>query len=274
MISEPQDRFINEQIAHLIQFQLNHQELRKQMLDSLLKLIKADAPCTIFRLNRSFFITNQEPKVEKIFDFTHQNFPRNSRLTKEIKDDLEAHIISVSSLIEAEVYRQFDYPYTGVSNLRGLYDLVDLLNRKCLRQIAKSLVRKVQINDIMLGWIRPNLNEVWVIGLRRYEYEPKFIETDYELLDTFVKRFYDFRFAWYGKESGSEFLQQLTTREQETIYHFICGLRDKETATQMKISKRTLDAHWQNIFNKLGVNDKISVLDKLGMITKVLTAQT
>ena len=270
-ISEKDDRIINEQICSLIKFNLDHKKLRTNLLNSLLTLIDANAPSTIFRLNRQIFFTDKKPVTEKTFDFGHANLPTDIANAKNIKTDLENHIVSVTSTIESKIYRRFDYPNTGVADLRGLYDLVDLLNRKCLRQISKSMVTQVRIKDIMFGWIRCNINEVWIIGLRRFNSENRFSKYEYKVLETFINRFYDFRSSWYGDLSSQKNLNLLTSREQETVYHFICGLKDKETALQMEISKRTLDSHWQNIFNKLGVSDKVSVLDGLGMIRKALS---
>lgn len=104
--------------------------------------------------------------------------------------------------------------------------------------------------------------------MRRYSDQPKFNHRDYALLKIFTGRLYDFRNAWNQQDASRKFVDLLTSREQEAIYHFVGGFKDKETAAQMKISRRRLDTHWQNIFNKVGVSDKILVLDKLGMITK------
>lgn len=191
--------------------------------------------------------------------------PANQNLAEDIKEDIESHIVSVNSLIEDDYHRKF--APTGVVNLHGLYYLTRLLDRRTLRQLARSSLTTIKVNDIVFGWIRYNLNEVWLIGLRRFADLPKFDNHEHALLKTFASRLYDFRNAWNKEDGSRQYLDVLTSREQEAIYHFVGGFKDKDTAAQMNISKRTLDAHWQNIFNKIGVSDKILVLDKLGMIT-------
>jgi hypothetical protein len=267
------EHLINEKICYLIEFGINHKKLRFELLKSIMELIPSDAPSTIFSLNRSFYANGNLSQTEKTFDFSHQNLPHKKEVANIIQKDIENHITSISSVIEAEIYRKFDYPHTGVTNLKGLYQLTHLLNRKCLRQIALNSMKTIDVKDVLFGWIRVNLNEVWIIALRRFQTKPTYTQEDYVLLKTFVSRFYDFRKAWNKEDSGNTYLELLTHREQEAIYHFVCGLRDKETAFQMNISKRTLDTHWQNIFNKLGVCDKIMVLDKLGMIKKHIKPQ-
>lgn len=265
-ISEKEDRLINEEICRLLPLSFNHSEFRKAILHSpALKMISANAPSTIFSVRRSYNVAKNNQPSEKDFEFHHFKLPADPRFAEAVRKDLENHIISVNSLIEADFHRKF--PATGVTNLRGLYDLTQLLNHKSLRQIALSLLKTIEIKDVIFGWMRCNLNEVWIIALRRFADQPKFNNRDYALLKVFTSRLYDFRGAWNQQDVGQKYVDVLTSREQEAIYHFVGGLKDKETAAQMKISKRTLDTHWQNIFNKMGVGDKILVLDKLGMIT-------
>jgi len=271
-ISENEDRLINEEICRLLPFGLNHGELRKEILHSVLKLLPANAPSTIFCVRRSYNISVNTSSSEKDFEFYHLELPIDADFAETVRRDIENHIIAVNSIIESRFYR--DFPPTGVTNLRGLYDLTRLLNRQSLRQIRLSLLTSIEIKDIVFGWIRFNLNEVWVVALRRFPSQTKFDNHDYSLLKIFMNRLYDFRNAWNKEDKSRKYLELLTSREQEAIYHFVGGLKDKETAAQMNISKRTLDTHWQNIFNKVGVSDKILVLDKLGMITNKIPIET
>lgn len=265
-ISPEEDRLINEEICRLLQFGSNHHELRKELLRSALKLIAANAPSTVLSVRRSYNISNTDNHKEKTLDYNHLNLPPDPVLAKTFKDDIEQHFNTVSSIIEADIYRLF--PQIGVSGLRDLYDMTKILNRACMTRIVPTIITTFEVGDIFFGWMRYNLNEFWVVALRCFPNRPNFNRHDYALLETFLKRFYDFRNAWNKEDKSRQYLDVLTTREQEAIYHFVGGLKDKETAAQMNISKRTLDSHWQNIFNKIGVSDKILVLDKLGMITK------
>lgn len=265
ILTEKEDRSINEEICRLLQFGFNHGEMRKQILQSALKLIPANAPSTILSVRRSYNVSKGINRSEKDFEFHHLKLPANRNLAGAVREDIESHIISINSLIEDDYHRNF--AATGVVNLQGLYHLTHLLDRRTLRRIARSSLTTIKVNDIVFGWIKYNLNEVWLIGLRRFADSPKFGNREHFLLKTFVSRLYDFKNAWNKEDASRQYLDVLTSREQEAIYHFVGGLKDKDTAAQMNISKRTLDAHWQNIFNKIGVSDKILVLDKLGMIT-------
>ena len=62
-----------------------------------------------------------------------------------------------------------------------------------------------------------------------------------------------------------EILEQynLTKREKE-IVHLCCkGLLDKEIASQLAISERTVGSHKSNIFRKCGVNNTVELVHKL-----------
>lgn len=269
MISPEEDRLINEEICYLLQFGLNHHELRKELLRSVLKLISANAPSTILSVRRSYNISDTNNHKEKTLSYNHLNLPSDPILAKTFKDAIEQHFNTVSSIIEADIYRIFTP--IGVTNLRNLYEMTKILKRECLNRIAPTSITAFEVKDIFFGWMRTNLNEFWVVALRCYPDRPKFDNHDYALLETFLRRFYDFRNGWNKEDKSLKYLDVLTNREQEAIYHFVGGLKDKETAAQMSISKRTLDSHWQNIFNKIGVSDKILVLDKLGMITNKIS---
>lgn len=271
-VSETKDRLINEEICRLLQFSFNHSEMRKEILQSALKLIPANAPSTIFSVRRLYNISKKIPQSERNFDFYHLNLPGDDIFAENLAKEIENHIAAVSSVVEADIYRLF--LQTDVTNLREFYNLTSILNRESLLRLASTNVTSVEIEDIIIGWMRYNLNEVWFIGLRRFVGSPKFDSDDYNLLKTFINRLYDFRNAWNKEDKSRRYLDVLTSREQEAIYHFVGGLKDKETAALMSISKRTLDAHWQNIFNKIGVSDKILVLDKLGMITNKIPLET
>lgn len=271
-ISEKEDQLINEEICRLLTYSFCHGDLRKEILHSALKLISANAPCTIFSMQRSCNISKTNIHSDRTFQYHHLNLPPDRIIAEKIEGDIENHINAVSSIIELDLHRLFTKP--DVANLRGLYERTKILNRKCLMMLSSSAITSIEVGDIFFGWLRCNLNEIWIVALRRFTDQPKFSGHDYALLKTFVSRLYDFRNAWNAEDKNRQYLDVLTVREQEAIYHFVSGLKDKETAEQMNISKRTLDAHWQNIFNKIGVSDKILVLDKLGMITNKIPLET
>lgn len=271
-ISPEKDRLINEEICRLLEFSSGHQKLRVELLRSALKLIPANAPSTILSVRRSYNLSNTANHKEKTLDYNHLNLPTDPTLAKAFKDDIEQHFNMVDSIIEADIYRLFSQ--IGVTSLRNLYEMTKILKRECLVKILPTTISTFEVKDIFFGWIRINLNEFWVVALRCHSDRPKFDNHHYALLETFLNRFYDFRNAWNKKDKSKDYLDILTIREQEAIYHFVGGLKDKETAAQMNISKRTLDSHWQNIFNKIGVSDKILVLDKLGMITNKIPLET
>ncbi len=58
-------------------------------------------------------------------------------------------------------------------------------------------------------------------------------------------------------------LYQLTTRETEIVRFILKGVRYKAIAKALFISEKTVSKHIQNIFEKVGVNNKIELLNKL-----------
>jgi DNA-binding CsgD family transcriptional regulator len=59
-----------------------------------------------------------------------------------------------------------------------------------------------------------------------------------------------------------DFRRGLTPRERQIVALVAQGLRNREIATQLGISHNTLKNHLQNIFEKLGVHDRLVVCGK------------
>ena len=54
-------------------------------------------------------------------------------------------------------------------------------------------------------------------------------------------------------------LQELTTKEKETAIHISKGLSNKEVATLMNITERTVKAHLSTIYQKLQIKDRLAL---------------
>lgn len=54
---------------------------------------------------------------------------------------------------------------------------------------------------------------------------------------------------------------KLTAREMEIILNTISGVTNVEMAKKLDITKRTVETHQNNIYNKLGINNKIELLN-------------
>ena len=54
---------------------------------------------------------------------------------------------------------------------------------------------------------------------------------------------------------------RLTTREMDIILNTISGVTNVEMAKKLDITKRTVETHQCNIYNKLGINNKIELLN-------------
>ena len=61
-------------------------------------------------------------------------------------------------------------------------------------------------------------------------------------------------------EDAKPLLQRLSEKEQEVIMHILNGLTNAAIANKMGISTRTVKAHVTSIFQKLHVNDRISLV--------------
>ena len=57
-----------------------------------------------------------------------------------------------------------------------------------------------------------------------------------------------------------DFRRGLTPRERQIVALVAQGLRNREIATQLGISHNTLKNHLQNIFEKLGVHDRLGLV--------------
>ena len=54
--------------------------------------------------------------------------------------------------------------------------------------------------------------------------------------------------------------ERLTAREREVFKQILAGLKDREIADRMFLSKRTVDKHRQNLMAKLGVRNAIELV--------------
>ncbi|MDO8687294.1 MAG: response regulator transcription factor [Dehalococcoidales bacterium] len=61
-------------------------------------------------------------------------------------------------------------------------------------------------------------------------------------------------------ETKRELTEQLTHRELEVLQLAAKGLRNKVIADQLSISSRTVEAHFNSIFNKLGLSSRIEAV--------------
>jgi two-component system NarL family response regulator len=58
---------------------------------------------------------------------------------------------------------------------------------------------------------------------------------------------------------SNELLNKLTLREYDIAFHVGQGLSNKEIAQSCAITERTVKAHLSEIFNKLGISDRINL---------------
>lgn len=60
--------------------------------------------------------------------------------------------------------------------------------------------------------------------------------------------------------TGQEFSQPLSSREREVMQLAAKGLRNKAIADKLNISTRTVEGHFNSIFNKLGVSSRLEAV--------------
>lgn len=56
-----------------------------------------------------------------------------------------------------------------------------------------------------------------------------------------------------------QLVSPLSAREQEVVRYVALGLRNAEVATKLFISEQTVKTHINNIFEKLGINDRVAL---------------
>ena len=58
-------------------------------------------------------------------------------------------------------------------------------------------------------------------------------------------------------------IYKITDRESEIIQDIIYGMTNKEISNELSISERTIKTHITNIYNKLGIDNKIQLINLL-----------
>jgi DNA-binding NarL/FixJ family response regulator len=66
-----------------------------------------------------------------------------------------------------------------------------------------------------------------------------------------------------GSGAGIDPAVQLTTREQEIATLVAVGLSNRQIAEKLFISRRTVDAHLEHIFGKLGITSRVMLTIQL-----------
>jgi len=62
-----------------------------------------------------------------------------------------------------------------------------------------------------------------------------------------------------GEAGGWEGSEELTAREREIVVLVARGLSNRDIAARLVISKRTVDAHVNHIFAKLGLSSRVQL---------------
>jgi len=72
-------------------------------------------------------------------------------------------------------------------------------------------------------------------------------------------------FMFIGSEvkESRQFRYRITDREEEIVQHIISGQPTKKIAAELGLAERTVKAHITNIYNKLGVGNRIQLLNLL-----------
>lgn len=60
----------------------------------------------------------------------------------------------------------------------------------------------------------------------------------------------------------TKLVPQLTVTETRVLKLVATGLTSKEVAVQMELSKRTVDFHLSNVYDKLAVNNRLQATNK------------
>ena len=133
-------------------------------------------------------------------------------------------------------------PRTKVLILSGFTD--DEFITEGLQHGAKGYLLKTLTHADLVKAIRAtHAGELWV--------ERKVVT---QILDSLLQKVMDLQ------KPLSEMRKALTNREQEVVNWVIQGMTNKETATQLGISEKTVKTHLSNIFNKLKVSRRLQLL--------------
>lgn len=80
------------------------------------------------------------------------------------------------------------------------------------------------------------------------------------LHSTIANRIFSHLQLQMGKPASSKEEQILTRREQKVLELGTRGLSNREVARELSIGIRTVQTHWRNIFNKLGVGSRTEAI--------------
>lgn len=79
-------------------------------------------------------------------------------------------------------------------------------------------------------------------------------------LVTELRRYAEAQRPAADKTAASDKLSALTPREKEIVQLIVGGASNKQVATALDISERTVKGHLSNVFQKLGVSDRLKLV--------------
>ena len=79
-------------------------------------------------------------------------------------------------------------------------------------------------------------------------------------LVTELRRYADAQHRPATEKPAPDKLSSLTTREKEIVRLIVGGASNKQVATSLDISERTVKGHLSNVFQKLGVSDRLRLV--------------
>lgn len=241
--------FVNE-IAYNISFIYAFDDMRYRLLDWIEKLIPYDCAC--FSLVKDEIIYNT---VAKGID------DKNIAVYEKLYSDGPLYWTLISG-------ESFAYNQSNMFSADSVKENTFFNNFLKKNRFAYSMGINIVFKDEVIG----------VINFYRAESKGDFGERDLFILNVLKKHlayrlFYeakkgDSRFLFaegYNKRISSEF--GLTRRESEILNYAVKGFSNEEIATLLNISVSTVKKHFNSLYKKMHVNNRVQLLQSVPLST-------
>lgn len=162
-------------------------------------------------------------------------------LVNKLKPDIVLMDISLPSLNGIEATRRIkrDNPKIKVLALT-MHDNEEYLSQMLQAGASGYILKKAAVSELRNAIDAINRGESYL-----------YPSSARHLIGSFLKRV---------ESGGKSSIDGLTSREQEVLILIAEGKTNKEIAKHLQLSVKTIESHRSNIFEKLGINDRIEAV--------------
>ncbi len=147
----------------------------------------------------------------------------------------------------------------GMAVCKYLFPLADAVNTSCIR--TAQIIKK----NFQLGYFQFDVESRNHDGVFDFSLLPKTLGQD-KSLNCYLCTVEEKGTASQTNRIASQYYGLLTKRQIEVVELMAAGMSNREIAEKLTISEHTVHKHLENVREKLGVNNRVGIVNKLNLM--------